>query len=163
MGGYLIDIQYIRVVVSWVFLYSFCYYYAMLKEETKQTIMILVVLLFMLVLSQLSSSDYYQIFGSKTYQLSHDLGGLFFFLIGLYFISIFLQLKTSKQPNRFVRLIDKYSYSIYLVHYAILLVVFRTISNVWACICISLVGIVVMSFLFEKIISFINTKFFKEK
>lgn len=155
-GGYLIGIQFVRVILSWIFLYSFCYFYAGLNDETKRTIMLVLVILFVSVLSQLTPFDYYGAFGCNVYQLSHDIGGLFIFICGLYFISNLPKSKLSK-PNWFVRTIDSYSFSIYLVHYSVLVGVFRHFANIGVCIGLSIIGIIIITYIFEKTISKLNS------
>lgn len=99
---------------------------------------------FALCLSCLSKNDFHEIFGSRVYQLTHDIGGL-----ALFTWIIIYKSKAISLPKP-IKLLDEHSFSIYLVHFPIMIICFGFFyPNLWISIFASLISLVLAALVFD--------------
>lgn len=151
-GGYFFDVKVVRIISSWILLYSFSYFYACITPTIQKWIRIALLAFFVLSLSLLSKNDFHEIFESCVYQITHDIGGLVILTFG-----IVLLRNIAKNLPKPIKLLDDYSFSIYLVHYPILIICFGWFyPNLWISILVSLIGLVFSVFIFDYLIRKVN-------
>lgn len=136
-------------IASWFFLYAIAYMFVNIKKQRIYEIGILILEGIVLLFVGTHIKDVTS-FYSPLYRILHDVTGLFIVIIG---ISVLTKVKISKLPS-FVKILDEYSYHIFIVHYFLIIGPFSlahiTTSKIMNLV-IMLFAIIVGSFLFKKL------------